>query len=96
LIGWKSSIDARHQRNQQQKGFGFPITAMTAITRDSGDLVSVPAFSTPLLKTNYFPDFDPWATQRFPLGHPDFSTGPPNVLAGPPKRVANSPQETHF
>ena len=33
-----------------------------------------------LLQTQHLHHFDPWATQRFPLGHPRFSTGPPNVF----------------
>jgi hypothetical protein len=44
-----------------------------------------PAFFQILLQTRDFPNFDPWATQRFPLGHPDFSTGPPKLFLGPPK-----------
>jgi hypothetical protein len=37
------------------------------------------------LQTVALDDFDAWATQRFPLGHPDFSTGPPKILLGPPR-----------
>jgi hypothetical protein len=33
-----------------------------------------------LLQTKHFPDFDPWVTHSFPLGHPEFSTGSPNLF----------------
>src|SRR5258708_33854379 len=40
----------------------------------------MPAFLNDLLQTKHFIDFDPWVTQRFPLGHPEFSTGSPKVF----------------
>ena len=40
----------------------------------------VPAFLQHLLQTKDFTRFDPWVTQRFPLGHPEISTGSPKVF----------------
>jgi len=45
-----------------------------------GDFRPPPAFFNDLLQTKDFTDFDPWVTQRFPLGHPEISTGSPKVF----------------
>src|SRR5258707_15734616 len=42
--------------------------------------IPLPAFLQDLLQTKHLSRFDPWVTQRFPLGHPDFSTGSPKVF----------------
>jgi hypothetical protein len=46
-----------------------------------------------LLQTLDFRPFDPWVTQRFPLGHPRFSTGSPKVFLGSPKACKLSVQQ---
>jgi hypothetical protein len=60
--------------------FAFLMSAMSAITRDHGDLSTPAAFLNVLLQTKELGHFDPWVTQRFPLGHPEISTGSPKGL----------------
>ena len=75
-------------------GFGVPITtpgrggnrtrvrcSRAAVDRQITRLSPpTPGSETVSLKTNHLSEIGPWATQRFPLGHPRFSTGPPKVF----------------
>jgi hypothetical protein len=56
------------------------MSAMTAVSAISAIQAPLPAFFNDLLQTKHLCHFDPWVTQRFPLGHPEISTGSPKVF----------------
>src|SRR5258708_324896 len=57
---------------------GWHAAGSEALCSTSGSLPGgVPAFFNDLLQIKHLIHFDPWVTQPFPLGHPEFSTGSP-------------------